>query len=272
MLLFNGRFLLILHHFSCLTSFHISGKNFPKLATYDGNVHIETLQGKEVYISRLRRATGSITNIADRIKIVENVVAEESDKATFQYGTAFGVAASTLAKTFTSAARALTAAVEEVAVAKDQFDSTQADFDQSVNEALQQAIDEAAAKADADGKDLQKSFDDVKKDVTAGIDDVKDAATAAGKCAADGLAWNGEKCIAQNFVVAVNDDLKCTEQNAGQVRFNKEDKALEACDGADWASISGGNSKKCDKAYGSDPCNPAVGCNALGRMFGKNGA
>lgn len=183
--------------------------------------------------------------------------------------------------------------------ANSKIDDAQAAFETAISKALEAAAAAAASdlqdtvnpiksqvttlgtqvangKADSDGN--KQTLNQVKQDVnqvTSNLDQVKrDLAKTvtdlanADKCPASGTVWNGAKCIAQNTLVGVSADLKCNGDNAGRMRFDTESKGLQVCNGEEWTGVgSGGSSAKpCSKEYGSDPCNPAISCRALGVM------
>lgn len=157
--------------------------------------------------------------------------------------------------------------IAEVASTKKDIDSKQSEFEDSINGALQSALADAAEKAAADNVALKGAVEQVKVEVSKEIDDVKKTADASGECAGSGLAWNGDKCVAQNIVVAVNAGLKCNGDNVGRVRFDKESKSMQLCNGEEWGSVGSSSAKPCvDKEYGSVECNPATSCQTLGLL------
>ena len=157
--------------------------------------------------------------------------------------------------------------IAEVASTKKDIDSKQSEFEDSINGALQSALADAAEKAAADNVALKGAVEQVKVEVSKEIDDVKKTADASGECAGSGLAWNGDKCVAQNIVVAVNAGLKCNGDNVGRVRFDKESKSMQLCNGEEWGSVGSSSAKPCvDKEYGSAECNPATSCQTLGLL------
>ena len=136
--------------------------------------------------------------------------------------------------------------LEQVASAKDEIDNKRSAFEDSINTALDEALAAAAKKATANNDALKGSVEKVQTDVTKEVDAAKDAADAAAKCTGSGLAWNGKKCVAQNVLVGVDDDLKCNDDNVGRVKYDKESKGLQVCDSTEWAGV--GNSA-CSKEY-----------------------
>lgn len=125
---------------------------------------------------------------------------------------------------------------------------------------IQTGVSNAAQNAKDDNKALETR---VTTSLTNKIEETDGALEKADACTEQGLAWNGEKCVAQNMIVGAFDKLACNTGNKGRLRFLD---GLQVCDGAEWGGVGGAGTEACTKEYGSDPCNPATSCQSLGEM------
>jgi len=174
--------------------------------------------------------------------------------------------------------------------ANSKIDDVQAAFETAISEALEAAVAAAAsdlqdtvnpirsqvatvgtqvANVKADADENKQNFNKLTQNVnslTSNLDKVNTNLANADKCPASGTVWNGAKCVAQNTLIGVSADIKCDADNAGRMRFDTESKSLQVCNGEEWTGVGSGSAKPCSKEYGSDKCNPAVSCRALGVM------